>query len=275
MGYKSILTYLDGHRASEAQFANAIRVAKHCDATLTTIAYAYNIWLPNQELAKLANSVFSNIYEHAQAMAKARADKAKEGCLTARVRSSVEILVSVHEDWGDAFGQRARFSDLVVLGSIDDETSDRTASDALEAALYIGDVPVLICPPDMRSFAPKTVLIAWNGSREALRSVRAAMPLLQEATTVDVVMVDRPDSDKATAGDLVRLLSHHGIDATISALSGNFKSTSEALRARAENLGAGLIVMGAYSHSWFRESVLGGVTREIMGRSKVPVLFAH
>jgi len=33
--------------------------------------------------------------------------------------------------------------------------------------------------------------------------------------------------------------------------------------------------MGAYSHSWFREYLIGGVTREVVSDPPVTVLIAH
>jgi nucleotide-binding universal stress UspA family protein len=38
---------------------------------------------------------------------------------------------------------------------------------------------------------------------------------------------------------------------------------------------ADLLVMGAYGHSRFREMVLGGVTRAILGDAAIPVLLMH
>jgi len=39
--------------------------------------------------------------------------------------------------------------------------------------------------------------------------------------------------------------------------------------------GADLIVMGAYGHARWREVVLGGVTRELLGQMTVPVFMSH
>lgn len=64
-------------------------------------------------------------------------------------------------------------------------------------------------------------------------------------------------------------------DANVVSDAGNFRTVEEAIRHHADKLGAGLIVMGAYSHSWFREYIIGGVTREIVSDPPVPVLLAH
>ncbi len=43
----------------------------------------------------------------------------------------------------------------------------------------------------------------------------------------------------------------------------------------AEASGAGLLIMGAYEHSRFGEALLGGVTRDVLRQSRIPVLVAH
>jgi nucleotide-binding universal stress UspA family protein len=44
---------------------------------------------------------------------------------------------------------------------------------------------------------------------------------------------------------------------------------------RAADLGADLIVMGAYGHSRVREMLLGGATRSVLRSMTVPVLMSH
>lgn len=45
--------------------------------------------------------------------------------------------------------------------------------------------------------------------------------------------------------------------------------------AAAARVGAGLLVMGAYSHTRLREMVLGGVTQHVLHHAPIPVLLAH
>jgi nucleotide-binding universal stress UspA family protein len=44
---------------------------------------------------------------------------------------------------------------------------------------------------------------------------------------------------------------------------------------RAADLGADLIVMGAYGHSRVREMLFGGATRSVLRSMTVPVLMSH
>ena len=45
-------------------------------------------------------------------------------------------------------------------------------------------VPVLALPPDVSGDLGQTVLVAWNGSREAARAAHDALPFLHEAKRV-------------------------------------------------------------------------------------------
>jgi nucleotide-binding universal stress UspA family protein len=49
----------------------------------------------------------------------------------------------------------------------------------------------------------------------------------------------------------------------------------DVLLARAADIGADLIVAGAYHRSPYREALFGGVTRDLLDHMAVPVLMAH
>ena len=49
----------------------------------------------------------------------------------------------------------------------------------------------------------------------------------------------------------------------------------EILLSRAADLGADLLVTGAYGHSRMRELLLGGATRSLLRSMTVPVLMSH
>jgi nucleotide-binding universal stress UspA family protein len=50
---------------------------------------------------------------------------------------------------------------------------------------------------------------------------------------------------------------------------------SDVLLSPAADLGADMIVAGAYHHSQLRESLLGGVSRDLIDHMTVPVLMSH
>ncbi|HHC29403.1 MAG TPA: universal stress protein, partial [Rhodobacterales bacterium] len=174
---------------------------------------------------------------------------------------------------------RTRFSDLVVLPRPYGEGRGHDCEAITEAAMFEGDVPVLI-QPDGTDFPQEinTVMIGWNESNEALRAVRAALPFLKQAENVNIAIVDPPQHGPERSdpgGSLSQMLSRHGVRPEVSVLSKTLPRVCDVLLRHASDIGADMMVMGAYSHSRFRESILGGATRHILELAEVPVLMAH
>lgn len=200
----------------------------------------------------------------------------------------------VDDDPGSGLSLLARHADLVVIGQADPEHVSTVAGTEFPAqVLTHSGRPVLVVPyagltrPAGAAHAPaRRILIAWNGSKEAARAVREALPLLKRADSVNIAVFD-PDYQKALHGespgcDLLKFLMRHGIDAEIlvrqTERAGMLKrpsGTGEALLSLAQDQESDLLVLGAYGHSRFRETLLGGVTRTVLETMTVPVLMAH
>ncbi len=176
----------------------------------------------------------------------------------------------------------ARLSDLVVLGQ--PETGDHSNLDTeiLMGALFASGQPCLMFP---RWIMPhvwgRRVLIAWKGTPQAARAVQAALPLLQTAEAVRLLVVDPREGehgeDQRTLARLVTRLSRHGarVEAQVSAKSGYDDQVGRAITDEAEAFGADLLVMGAFGHPRFTEFVFGGVSRHIIHHARMPVLMTH
>jgi len=125
----------------------------------------------------------------------------------------------------------------------------------------------------------KCVLVAWDASREAARAVADAMPLLAAADAVIVLAVDPqpgPDGHGEIPGaDIALHLARHGVKAQIERTVSAGVPIGELLLSRAADLGADMLVMGAYGHSRVRELLLGGATRSILASMTIPVLMSH
>ncbi|MFD1949918.1 universal stress protein [Sphingomonas arantia] len=146
----------------------------------------------------------------------------------------------------------------------------------LAAAVATGAMAaVLAIPTDARRFdASGPALVAWNGSAEAALAVKAALPLLRIASSVHLIEVE--DRAQAYPRDhAARYLSDHGIAVEIIQRGPIDGSVSRALIDSATGIGVGLIVMGAFGRSRLRELLLGGVTRDLLHSSPVPLLLAH
>ena len=196
------------------------------------------------------------------------------------IRWSAESAVAQMGGVGALIAQRARFADLVVLAQPYGEGAAPDAEAVVEAALFDGNCPVLILPHGKSDVAGigRRVIIAWNQSDEALTAIRRARPILKSADLVEITVVDpSPHSPEGSdpGGALCQMLTRHGIKAEVAVLAKTLPTVSEVLNRRAAESGADLIVMGAYSHSRLREAIMGGATRHMLERAKVPVLMAR
>lgn len=148
-----------------------------------------------------------------------------------------------------------------------------------EAVLFGSGRGCLFLPPGGAPHkAFNTILIAWDGSREAARSVAEAMPLLTEATKVYVGQIVDPGQSLPEAerqfGGINAHLERYGVAATLSQVEYR-SNTGEQILEMAHQKGADLVVMGAYGHSRIVEWALGGATRYLLRYSTLPLLMAH
>jgi nucleotide-binding universal stress UspA family protein len=122
------------------------------------------------------------------------------------------------------------------------------------------------------------VSIAWNESNESQIAVRAALPYLQAADSVQFV-VNAPPTHGPTRSDpgglLSQYLARQGVRAEIDVLAKTMPRVSDVLLRHAADTKSDLVVMGAYGHTRFREAILGGATRYMLEQTELPVLMAH
>ena len=182
-------------------------------------------------------------------------------------------------DIGRHVAAHARFSDLVIQPLPYGEDRGAELEPVVESAMFEGQTPVLVVPDEGEPKpAPKTVMIGWNESAEALNAVRAALPVLEAAEAVHVVVIDPPTHgpNRSDPGGLLsQYLSRHGVRAEVDVLSKTLPRVSDVLMRHATDIDADMIVMGAYGHSRFREAILGGATRYMLEQAKLPVFMAH
>jgi nucleotide-binding universal stress UspA family protein len=172
----------------------------------------------------------------------------------------------------------ARTADLVVVAQRDPSWASEDAP-SIEGVLYEAGRPVLVVPhAGALSNTFGRILISWNGSREAARAAFDALPLIAEAETTEIFMVDPQNADEfvtASASALAASLSRHGAEVTVVTEESKGRHVDEVIRDRAIAIGADLLVLGAYSHSWLRELLFGGVTQHILKSTPVTALLSR
>lgn len=197
--------------------------------------------------------------------------------LAAEPKAAAQVSASWNETTGvedRVVGRNGRLHDIIVVLSSAGE-DDLRGEETIQRALFESGRPVLIVPREKPIKEFKRIAIFWNGSKEAARTVEAALPLLRHAAAVDVMWVEEDvDSDAVQTG-LVGYLAWHGIAASARRFKPDKRFIGELLMAEAAKSGMDLVVMGGYSHSRLREFILGGVTQHMLEESTLPVLTAH
>jgi len=142
------------------------------------------------------------------------------------------------------------------------------------------DLVVMPRPYDGQTYpkSAENIVVAWNESPEALRATRQAMPFLKKADNVSIAVIDPPQHGPERSdpgGALSQMLDRHGVRAEVSVLAKTMPRISDILNRHIRDRDADFIVMGAYGHSRFRESILGGATRHMLEVAEVPAILAH
>jgi nucleotide-binding universal stress UspA family protein len=164
----------------------------------------------------------------------------------------------------------ARLADLVVAGRTDKGAPPE--SGLFEELVFQSGRPVYVAAREPRPQG--AVILAWNGSREAARALSAGLPFFETAPKTCIVTIGEPSPAAAGLDDAVAFLRSHGAKAEGVTLP-RTRDVDDALLAEARRVGASLIVAGAWSHSRFREIILGGVTKSLLAQSEFDLLLAH
>lgn len=170
-----------------------------------------------------------------------------------------------------------RAADLIIAAQR--ETGGDPSAD-VDTLVYDAGRPVLVVPhagPLVTTF--KHVLLAWNGSKEAARAAFDALPFIIEAEKTDILVIDPPDtldeSPEAAGADIASALSRHGANVSVSVQRSGGNSIDDIIQTRIAETGADLLVLGAYSHSWLRQLLFGGVTRTVLRTAPVAAFLSR
>ena len=292
MTYKKImipyLTRAAGGKAFSAGAALAKEFKSHMDVVhlrqRITPSAPGNIYYP------IATTYVQENLEMLMEAADQQANDLQKAAIEQCASLSVEFLEGgAHSDdkgataiWTDTegnlpadLGRRARLADLTVLARTTNEIP-QPDMDLIEEVIFQSGQPVMVVGGDDVTSFPETIVVAWDGGREAARAMMSALPVLQEADTVIVLSVGDLPWGAETPEAAAALLRLHGVHTLhIHKALGKQEDPQEAFLAQIKQRKAELVVMGAYSHNRWREMVLGGFTRDMLRHCETPLLMAH
>jgi nucleotide-binding universal stress UspA family protein len=278
MDYKTIVTFVRDFGTDRSALEASVAMAEARGGHLSVVCLGIDRTQPGAYYAGANAIVLQQSLAEAQAEASAAEAKVRD-LLKQRPRCDIQAVTAQIGAVGSVVADFSRFADLAVV--LKPYGEGRSVEDIaiVEGALFGYRTPVLVLPAGVdEAVEPKSVVIAWNESLEALTAVRAAMPFLLKAAKVNIAIIDPPKhaSDRSDpGGNIAEMLARHGVRSDISILAKTMPRVSDVLVRHVRDTQGDLIVMGGYGHSRFREAILGGATRNMLEIAEVPVLMAH
>ena len=268
MTYKTVMVSLALDRSNDARLEIAGQLVKRFDSCAIGIAageFSPPLYFTTGEQAQ-------KVIDHGQAAIRNRVAEVEAQFRAAMQNRAAAVEWRCAEDFPTRFiARQARAADIIVVGedargAIADPFMQANSSDLL---MQTGR-PLLVAPDGIDLLDLRSVLIAWKDTPEARRAIVDALPILRQAKVVAVVEIieEEPDRLAALSGirEIAVWLSRHGVVASerVPAEKGNAIVQIERI---ASEVGAGVVVAGAYGHSRLSEWAFGGMTRRLLNPS--------
>jgi nucleotide-binding universal stress UspA family protein len=155
---------------------------------------------------------------------------------------------------------------------------DPPRRDLVEATLFGGGRPMVFVPPMTPAVPSNRIVVAWDGTRSAVRAVRDTLPLLVKSREVLVVSVidDKLFPTPHSGHALCSYLARWNVDASFATIHRESLNIGTTILNHARQADADLLVMGAFAHGFERALMLGSATRDLFdARLEIPVLLSH
>lgn len=285
MDLKEIVVHVDGSPRSAPLIRLGFDLAAHYDARLIGLFVTPPLidtvrqWFINEEIPEyILKEISASVAEQQrEAVAAAEAEFRKHAA-----EFSATAEWRVQEGYSaTALAVNVRYSDLTIVGQTPPDQQSIEGDEAIPERVILGGGGPVLVVPHYGTFPTvgERVVIAWDASPTAARAVRDAMPLLSRASKVTVLAVNPEQSHsrhgQVPGSDIALHLARHGVKAEAELSHSDEIGVGDMVLSRAFDLGADLVVMGAYGHARLREVLLGGVTRHMLAHMTSPVLMSH
>lgn len=273
---KTILLHVQDDARVDVRVENALAIARAADAHLDVLHVT-----PDD--AEAVFESFGGIDVDGKGLQNLRS---AEDALEERVKaelSNEDVSWDYVRRTGSVVGQltaSAALADLIVTGRAAHASSSGKPHVLLGDLLYASRTPLFVRGDEAERFDPKgKAIVAWDGSYEAANAVRDGIALLKLASEVEVVRVteggEEVEPGLYPVTRVLEYLSRNDVHANYSRIAEVDGKVSSALLDHARKMGAGLIVMGGYSHSRITERLFGGVTKAMLKSCPVALMITH
>ena len=279
MGFKTIATVLTEANGPAKHLEHAAAMAElhgaHLEVICAGIDYTRSDMAFPEAMPTLDQVALGAARDDTRAMEVLVAETLKNYSLPWETQSFVVTQAGLAR----VVAETTQLVDLTVLPRPYRDTGHVLDETVAEAALFNGPAPVLLAQDfDPQRLKDGPILVGWNETPEALSAIRAALPVLKQASTVHITMVNprKAGVDRSDPGGaLARFLARHGCRVEVAILAQTLPRASDELLRHARETSSEMIVLGAYGHSRLREAVFGGATRNLLNSSDLPLFMAR
>ena len=277
-GLREIVVFIDGHTETPGILEFAGMLAQEHGARLISVFMQPEPTVTPAETFARGKGMQSTIEVHRAQLERIEAEH----------RAQFEDIVRRHgiqSEWrslpylSSEVGVHAYYADLVVIARPESAGETAAPPGLAESLVLSSGRPIIVFPPRGTVSEVRRILVAWSATRESIRAVADALPLLARAKAVEVLVVDhernRAGHGQEPGADIARHLARHGAQVEVLRLSSGGKEVGRLLLSEAAAFRADLLVMGAYGHSHLREWMFGGVTRTVLYEADFPVLMSR
>ncbi len=280
--FKSILAAVDGSEESLASLKQAANLAKRTDAQLRVLYVEDErrfVEFPTYSDAEGSVPEPHPLPAEQLAQAEKQAEVEREAikAAVAQILTGAglpDTLEIVRGPINRTLIHRARGADLTVIGKRGRQHQmTEQAGPTTEEVIHEAYRPVLVVPDAPERDGP--VLVAFDGSAGVQRVVVPGTMLaaLQAAPMTVLTVSDDTRAAEEVQDEMRSYLAPYDVRADYRIEPGHGeRETARRILALAEETGARMIVMGAFSRGPLREFFFGSATREVLARAPCPVL---
>jgi len=276
MAIKNLLIAYGGSDSSDAALDFALFIRDKYDAHLTGLL-AHNFAPVNLNVGSWIPEDARDSIKKAQSQAISDIEARFKQRIASNSAPDKVHWISKRGEGDATVARYARLYDLTILGRYDAVHGENQQELHPDMIAMVSGRPVMLVPRefDMSTFNEHAVL-AWDGKRAASRALADAMQILETKSLVTIITVDDDQPESSLPEISVEIaLQRHGVKTEHVNLERNRKSTGSRILEFLDQAQPKLLVMGAYEHSKFHQSIVGGVTSSVLRKAKIPILISH
>lgn len=264
----------DAEERSSA-LAYGFSLARQTDAHVTVQAASVKLLVTHAFISSFAEQLVAKENRRLDDLARAVADATQKAAAASGLACTTQAPQLAYPALIKSFASLARTHDMTILDA--EPVSLAVDRGLIESVLMESGRPLIVVPPGREVFSGDRIIVAWDGSAKAARTLNDALPFLRAAAQVELVSItgEKDLANTVPGAEIAPHLARHGVAVNVLALPAIDGNVAETLRNHARLTHADMIVMGAYVHSRLREMVLGGTTQSMLANAPVPLFLSY